>query len=194
MSVTSVSLLDRLRSRADDSAWRRFVSLYDPLIRHWLRPAQLPHADVDDLVQDVLTVVFREMPKFQQQSHPGAFRAWLRAISVHRVRDFLRARNYRPKATGDSDFLETLNQLEDPHSQLSSIWNQEHDQHVLRHLFAQVQPEFQPQTWQAFHMVMLKGTRPAEVAARLGISVNAVLLAKSRILARLRHEAAGLID
>ena len=70
----------------------------------------------------------------------------------------------------------------------------ENDLHVLRHLFSQVQPEFQPQTWQAFQMVMLQGARPAEVAVRLGMSVNAVLLAKSRILARLRQEAVGLID
>jgi hypothetical protein len=32
------------------------------------------------------------------------------------------------------------------------------------------------------------------VAVELGLSVNAVLIAKSRALARLRQEAAGLID
>ena len=57
-----------------------------------------------------------------------------------------------------------------------------------------IRPQFQPTTWQAFQGIMLQGERPAGVAARLGISVNAVLLAKSRVLRRLRLETKGLID
>jgi hypothetical protein len=34
----------------------------------------------------------------------------------------------------------------------------------------------------------------ADVAGRCGLSVNAVRIAKSRVLARLRQEIAGLVD
>jgi RNA polymerase sigma-70 factor (ECF subfamily) len=57
-----------------------------------------------------------------------------------------------------------------------------------------IERDFQEVTWRAFRGVMLDGDTPAAVAARLGISVNAVLLAKSRILARLRQEGQGLLD
>ena len=40
----------------------------------------------------------------------------------------------------------------------------------------------------------LDGAKPAEVAAELGLSVNAVLLAQSRVLRRACQEIAGLID
>jgi RNA polymerase sigma-70 factor, ECF subfamily len=40
----------------------------------------------------------------------------------------------------------------------------------------------------------LREVAPAQAAAELGLSLNAVLLAKSRVLGRLRQEAAGLID
>jgi RNA polymerase sigma-70 factor (ECF subfamily) len=59
---------------------------------------------------------------------------------------------------------------------------------------ASIRAEFQPPTWGAFEAVMLAGESPAAAAARLGVSVNAVLLAKSRILRRLRQEARGLLD
>lgn len=194
MSETSVSLLERLRSVPDEASWRRLVELYTPLLRRWLRHHLLPAADADDLSQEVLTVVVRELSHFEHNGRPGAFRTWLRTILVHRLRDFWRSRRYRPDATGASDFLHKLEQLEDPQSGLSGLWDQEHDRHVVRQLLEQIRDEFEPATWRAFEGVMLGGERPADVAARLGISVNAVLLAKSRILHRLRGEGRGLLD
>src|SRR5262249_39510980 len=172
----------------DDPSWQRLVELYTPLIHGWLRRYFVPEADADDLVQEVLSVVVRELPRFEHNQRTGAFRSWLRGITVNRLRDFWRSRRYRPEATGDSQFVSRLEQLEDPTSGLSQQWNQEHDQHVVRQLLEQIRHEFQPATWQAFSGVMLEGEKPAQVAERLGVSVNAVLLAKSRILHRLRQE------
>jgi RNA polymerase sigma-70 factor (ECF subfamily) len=170
------------------------VDLYTPLIRGWLRRHLLPEVDADDLIQEVLTVVVRELASFRHNGRAGAFRSWLRAVTVYRLRDFWRARRYRPEATGASDFLDKLAQLEDPDSGLSRLWDDEHDRHVIRHLLDVVRPGFERITWQAFEGVMLRGEPSAVVARRLGISVNAVLLAKSRVLARLRRDARGLVD
>jgi RNA polymerase sigma-70 factor (ECF subfamily) len=57
-----------------------------------------------------------------------------------------------------------------------------------------VEPEFTPSTWRAFRRVVLEGAPPTAVAAELGTSVNAVFIAKSRVLQRLRQEARGLLD
>jgi RNA polymerase sigma-70 factor (ECF subfamily) len=169
------------------------TEIYRPWLLGWLVRHGLHEADAEDVVQEILVVVLRELPFFQHNHRAGAFRDWLLTIAVHRLRDALRAQRYRPMATGDSDLLDQLQQLEDPASQLSKQWEVEHDRHVLDRLLAMIEPDFQPTSWQAFRGVMLDGQKPREMAARLGISVNAVLLAKSRILARLRLEARGLI-
>jgi RNA polymerase sigma-70 factor (ECF subfamily) len=194
MLDTSVSLLERLRNQPGDADWNRLVALYAPLIAGWLRGQGVQAGDVDDLTQEVLGVVVRELAHFRHSDRRGAFRAWLRTITVHRLRDFWRARQHRPLATGDSDFARNLEQLEDPHSSLARQWDEEHDRHVVRQLLRLIEPLFEPTTLEAFRAIMLDGCRPAEVAARLDISVNAVLLAKSRVLRRLRQEADGLID
>jgi RNA polymerase sigma factor (sigma-70 family) len=194
MLPTSLSLLERLRTRPDDGAWERLVTIYRPWIVRWLTRHGLADSDADDLAQEILLVVLRELPHFQHNQRPGAFRSWLRKIVVHRLQDFARSQRYRPQPGGDSAFRERLNQLEDPASGLSRHWDQEHDRHVVRRLMALIEPDFQEVTWQAFRGVMLDGETPAAVAARLGISVNAALLAKSRILARLRQEGQGLLD
>jgi RNA polymerase sigma-70 factor (ECF subfamily) len=194
MVPTSLSLLDRLRTTPDDGAWGRLVAVYRPWIVGWVVRHGLGDGDAEDLAQDILVVVLRELPFFQHNRRPGAFRAWLRAITVHRVRAFVRSRKDRPRPGGDSDFLEHLNQLPDPASEPSRVWDRDHDAHVVRRLLELIGPEFRELTWRAFRAVMLEGETPAAAAARLGLSVNAVLLAKSRVLARLRREAQGLID
>ena len=57
-----------------------------------------------------------------------------------------------------------------------------------------VRGDFAPATWQAFLRHALEGVAAADVAAELGLSLNSVLLAKSRVLKRLRGELEGLVD
>jgi RNA polymerase sigma-70 factor (ECF subfamily) len=194
MSDTSISLLDRLRQQPSGDSWQRLVTLYTPLIQGWLRRHGVPDHDVDDLVQEVLGVLVRELPHFQHNQQAGAFRSWLRTVTVHRLRGYWRARQTRPQATGDSDFAESLQQLEDPTSGVSKLWDQDHDRHVMAKLLELIEPEFNATDWKAFRRQVFDGQRPATVAGELGVTVNVALLAKSRVLRRLRQEASGLVD
>jgi RNA polymerase sigma-70 factor (ECF subfamily) len=82
-----------------------------------------------------------------------------------------------------------LAQLADPRSELNRRWEAEHDRQVLRGLLEVVRTDFSPTTWCAFCRTALEGARAALVADELGLSVNAVHAARSRVLARLRHES-----
>jgi RNA polymerase sigma-70 factor (ECF subfamily) len=194
MPDTPVSLLERLRVRPDPASWQRLVDLYTPLIRNWLGRYWLQSADTDDLVQDVLEVLVRELPHFHHDPRPGAFRRWLRTVTVNRVRTFWHGREASPLAMGDGDFEKVLADLEDPDSGLSRLWDAEHDRHVARRLLELIEPEFEATTWRAFRGLMLEGKRTADLAAELGMSPNAVRIAKSRVLSRFRQEAEGLMD
>jgi RNA polymerase sigma-70 factor (ECF subfamily) len=190
---TPISLLERLRVAADPASWERLVALYTPLIRGTLGRYALQSSDVDDLAQEVLATVHRELPHFRHDLRTGAFRRWLRTIVVNRLRGFWRARRSAPQALGD-DLGAVLDRLEDPDSDLSRLWDQEHDRHVARRLLELIEPEFEPGTWQAFRLLVLEGQPTREVARALGVTPNAVRIAKSRVLARFRQEAEGLID
>jgi RNA polymerase sigma factor (sigma-70 family) len=194
VNLTSQSLLDRLRSaRPDAPDWRRLQELYLPLIRAWLSRVPVVGDEVNDLSQEVLLVVIRELPTFQRQ-RDGAFRAWLRQITVNRLRAFHRARHRQPVAGRGDETDRLLSQLEDPSSNFSQQWDREHDRHVFERLLAAVKPDFEARTWEAFTRFALEGRPASVVAEELGITENAVVVAKYRILKRLREEAAGLID
>jgi RNA polymerase sigma-70 factor (ECF subfamily) len=193
MESTSRSLLVRAR-QGQEPAWQRIVNLYRPLIHGYLTYQGVPFQEADDLAQEVLAVVVRELPHFEHAGRTGAFRTWLRHITVNRVRAFFRAGKERAAAVGGSAFLDQVHQLEDDQSALTRRWNEEHDRHVLRHLLEQMEEEFGPVVVRAFHRLTVERVPAREVAAELGMSVGAVYTAKSRVLARLREEAAGLLD
>jgi RNA polymerase sigma-70 factor (ECF subfamily) len=189
---TSVSLLERLRSSPDEAAWRRLDDLYRPLIRRWLLDPRL-REEAEDIVQDVMHVLVRELPHFERQRN-GSFRRWLRTITAHRLLAHQRARQTRPQALGAPLEESPLAQLNDPKSELSLLWDEEHDRYVLRRLLELVEPMFEPTTLAAFRRVVFDEAPAAQVADELGLSVTAVYLAKSHVLKKLREEAHGLVD
>ncbi len=65
---------------------------------------------------------------------------------------------------------------------------------IMRRALELVRAEFEPATWTAFWRTTVDGAVPADAAAELGVSVNAVYKAKSRVLRRLRDELDGLLD
>ncbi len=194
MPATSPSLLERLHDRADDQAWQRLLSIYEPWLRGWLSRHNLQPADVEDVLQEVLLVVSNKLPQFVHTGQPGAFRAWLRLILTNQVRDFLRGRRSREARVAVEPLSDWLEQLEDADSALSRQWNQEHDQQVVRRMLALIQAEFNQTTWQVFQMLVLDDRPAAEVAQALGLTLNAVYVAKSRVLSRLRGELHGLME
>ncbi len=191
MSITPVSLLERLRRPDDSAAWQRLLAIYQPWLRNWLHAHGVPTNDCDDLVQELLVVVLRELPQFRHSGRPEAFRAWLRGIIVNRWRVYHRQRRDAADCAAAEQALE---QLADDGSELSHHWDREHDRHVAQQLLTMVENDFEPRTWQAFRMMVQEGRRASEVAAELGMSEGAVWAAKSRVLARLRQTAKELLD
>jgi RNA polymerase sigma-70 factor (ECF subfamily) len=191
MLDTPRSLLQRLAENADQADWRRLVVLYQPFISRWLRRAGVEDADAEDLGQEVLTVVVKEVPEFRHSQATGAFRKWLRTVVVNRTRGYWRSKQSRPQLQEGSAVLDGL---EDPSSGISGEWDREHDAHLTKRLLDSLEGEFSPTTWAAFRRQVVDGINAADTAAELGMSTNAVLVAKSRVLRRFRAEAAGLID
>ena len=193
MSETRQSLLLRAQTGEAD-AWRDMTDLYRPLILGWLNRQGVPANELEDLSQEVLLSVVKHLSAFQHSGQRGAFRSWLRTIVCSRTADYWRGIDARAQASRGSGATAALQQLADPDSDLNRQWDEEHDRYVVNCLLDLVEEEFEPITVQAFRRLALVGVRGAEAAQELGLSVAAVYVAKSRVFARIRQEADGLID
>lgn len=188
MLTTQPSLLDRLRRSPEQSAWERFVDMYTPLLFAWTNRLGLSGHDAADLVQDLFTVLVEKLPTFQYDANKS-FRAWLKTVLFNRWRNALRRREVENQVAGGSAIDEFPGQSNTP-----EIEEAEYRKHLVRRAFQLMQAEFEPNTWKAcWEYVVLDRPAP-EVAKSLGITINAVYLAKSRVLRRLREELNGLLE
>jgi RNA polymerase sigma-70 factor (ECF subfamily) len=188
MNTTPVSLLERLRQPAERAAWGRFVQLYTPLLFYWARRMGLADADAADLVQDVFTLLIQKLPEFTYDRHKS-FRNWLKTVTLNKWRDQQRQQAAR---LGEARQV-PLPDLPSP-DHAEAFWEAEYRRQLVGRALEVMQAEFQPATWKACWEFVACGRPASEVAAELGLSENAVYIAKCRVLRRLRQELDGLME
>jgi len=186
MLTTSASLLERLGNGSDAAAWGRLVELYTPLMMRWCQRLGLNDADAADFVQDVLVILCEELPRFRYD--PGrSFRAWLKTVLTNVWRKHQRKLSKGPSIGGNPELIPDT----DP---AMFVDEAEHRDFLVHRALTIAQTDFEPATWKACWELVVHDRPASEVAAELGLSVNAVYLAKSRVLRHLRTELAGLLD
>jgi RNA polymerase sigma-70 factor, ECF subfamily len=183
--ATSLSLLERAKA-SDRPAWDRIVYLYAPLVYAWCRRFGLQDADALDVGQEVLRSVFTKLPDFRKDRPGDSFRKWLKTITRNRALDLFRRKSRQPIAL-DSEHA-APDESPEPAEELTE------QKVVLRRALDLVRDDFEPRTWTAFWRVTIDEAPPADVAQELGVSVNVVYLARSRVLRRLADQFAELID
>jgi len=190
--LTSLSLLDRARG-ADPEAWQRLVALYTPLVEIWGHRDGLSGTEIEDAKQEVFLAVHQSLTRFERRKD-GSFRSWLRSVTRSKVIDLQRRRGAE-RAEGGTDAGHRLGQLEaeSPGSGDGSSESAE-----VRMLYQRamelIQRDFSEATCKAFLQTTVDRRATADVAADLGMTANAVRLAKARVLQRLRADFVGLIE
>jgi RNA polymerase sigma-70 factor (ECF subfamily) len=190
---TSTGLVRGLKVQ-DQQAWERLVRLYGPMVYRWGRQAGLQPADAADVGQEVFRAVARKVVDFHRDREGDTFHGWLRAITRNKIRDYMRGAVGKPIRA-----VKNAHDLADVGSpQLGFEPTREEEALEKRLLYQRamylIRGAFEDRSWQAFMRVVVDGRAPADAASELHMTLNAVYLAKSRILRRLREEFVGLLD
>jgi RNA polymerase sigma-70 factor (ECF subfamily) len=192
-SGTSLSLLQRIRN-GDSSGWQRVVELYSPLVYHWCRRWGVEGADADDVQQEVFQAAAQSIGTFRREREGDTFRGWLRAITRNKVLVFWRSRGRQPEAEGGSDAYKLLQEVPERDVEIAEDPEDADQVSALFHrALGQLRGEFEHRTWQAFWRVTVDNQASVDVASELGMTANAVRMAKSRVLRRLREELGDLV-
>lgn len=189
---TSPTLLGRLRAQPENqTAWNHFVERYGSMIQGWCRRWGLQPSDAEDVTQNVLLQLAKQMSQFQLDPL-GSFRAWLKTITYRAWCDFLKDRGKRDdKASGGSTVLQVLGTLEakdDLIHQMEEQWNRE----LLQQAMQRVRQRVQEHTWEVFRLMNQEGLSGPEVAKRLNMKVGAVWVAKSKVQKMIYEEVQRL--
>lgn len=190
-SQTRVTLLLRLRhDPGDAAAWAEFVGQYEGKILAWCRAWHLQEADARDVTQAVLlklAVRLRDFPYDPSKS----FRAWLKTVARHAWLA-LRERQARPGGgSGDTRVLEQLHSVAAGEDLLRRL-EEGFDGELLDEAVRRVRRRVEPHTWEAFRLTAEEGLSGAEAAARIGMRVSQVYVAKRRVQRMLQDEVRKL--
>lgn len=188
MHTTSLPLLGRMRVRTDQASWAEFVDLYAPLLYRWNLAVGLQSADAQEVVQEVLLVVHQRLDGFERR-HPGTFRAWLRAITLNKVRELRRRQRRDDRSMCGPDVLDEL-----PDRRADFAWAERYAEDLFCRACEMVRPLVTDATWRMF-MAAYVDRQPVErVARQFGVSRNAVYIAQCRCLSKVRLIVGNYLD
>jgi RNA polymerase sigma-70 factor (ECF subfamily) len=174
----------RLRDLSDGHAWSQFIELYFPLVFRCLRRNGLQDADAADVAQEVLRSVAAAMPGFTYDASRGSFRGWLLAVTRSRLVKWWHAKKRAGTQLGETELGDWAER--EATEQERAAWEADFRQSLLDVALERVRPLVQPATWQAFWRTSIDGQPAEEAAASLQMSVGAVYVARSRVIAKLR--------
>ncbi len=128
-----------------------------------------------------------ELPHYSR-TEGGSFRGWLFRVTSNVCRDFRQRKATRPlpPAMGLSSVSD-----EPP---LREFEEAEYRKTLVDNGLRTIRGEFAEHTWAAFEQLMVQNRKAADVAANLGLTKNAVYIAQSRVLARLRQVIEEFLD
>ena len=191
-SPTPRTLIRSLRELADgqdEARWARFVELYEPAIRDFIRvqDPDMSEADRDDLVQDTFVRMVPAIRNGVFDSSKGRFRNFLATVIRNLMVDRLRANAVRSSATAVAA-AERLSGVESLAASelLDMKWRLARHHAAVERIFAR--SALSEQSRRVYAMMEIDGLSTGEIAARTGLAANAV----RRIISRVRRMVAAV--
>ncbi|MFO0974307.1 MAG: sigma-70 family RNA polymerase sigma factor [Phycisphaerae bacterium] len=180
-TTTHATLLARIAGQGGDAAWGEFVARYGDLIRGFAVRQGLQAADCDDVVQDVLVKLGKALPGFTYDPAKGRFRGYLKTVVLRCIFDL----SCQRRGERAVEKIEELTQAAGASPDVDDAWEVEWRRYHLRQAMGVIRAEFNDRDVAAFQQYSVDGEEAQAVAAALGMSLDAVYQAKSRILRRL---------
>jgi len=194
--ATRSSLVNRLRNWEDHSSWQDFFDRYWKLIYAVAIKAGLTDVEAQDVVQETVVAVAKQMREGGYDRDKSSFKNWLCLITRRRIIDHFRRRTglkKRPLASEDTNRTDTIARVPDPASlELDAVWDEEWRKNLADAAIERVKDLVSPKQFQIFDLAVLKDLPVREVTKLLKVNTAQVYLARHRVSALVKKEVARL--
>jgi RNA polymerase sigma-70 factor (ECF subfamily) len=193
---TRRSLLSRLKNWGDDDSWKRFFDTYWKLIYGAAIKSGLSDAEAQDVVQETVLCVAKNMGDFKYNPTLGSFKGWLLTLTQWRIADQYRKRQphegtpCEPERGGSLTPLDSL--PDESVAKLEAIWDAEWQKNLMDAALARVKRKVGARQYQIFDLYVVKEWPVEDVVSTLKVSAHQVYQAKTRVSAVLRNELKAL--
>ena len=199
---TRRSLVERLGNPEDHASWRAFFEAYGGLLYRVARAAGLNDSEAQEVVQETVITVARNVGGLRYDPALGSFKGWLLQTARWKIADQFRQRQRRermevsPGGRTDEDGgpgTALIDRLPDPGGpELEAVWEAEWRGSLLAAALARVRTQVDPKQFQIFDCYVTKGWPATRVARELGVSMAQVYVGKHRVGSLLKKMVAEL--
>jgi RNA polymerase sigma factor (sigma-70 family) len=190
--ATRRSLVERLENWDDRQRWQEFFDTYWKLIYSAARKSGLTDTEAQEVVQETVITVAKNVGKLRYDPAIGSFKGWLLQITRWRIADQFRKRQPADaKRFGSRDDRETatIERVPDTNAaDLNALWEKEWQENLFTAALARVKRKVDPKQFQIFDCYVRKEWPAQKVATELRVNVGQVYLARHRISALLKRE------
>jgi RNA polymerase sigma factor (sigma-70 family) len=194
--ATRRSLVDRLENWDDRKRWQQFFDTYWKLIYSAARKSGLTEVEAEEVVQETVITVAKNVGKLRYDPAIGSFKGWLLNITRWRIADQFRKRlpdQQRHRQPADDRGTATMDRFPDSSAQtLDDLWEQEWKENLFGAAITRLKKKVDPKQLQIFDCYVQKEWPAQKVAEHLRVSVGQVYLARHRISALLKKEVKAL--
>ena len=194
--ATRRSLVDRLENWDDRKRWQEFFDTYWKLIYSAARKSGLTEVEAEEVVQETVITVAKNVGKLRYDPAIGSFKGWLLNITRWRIADQFRKRlpnQQRHRHPDDDRATATMDRFPDSGAAtLNQVWEQEWKENLFAAAITRLKKKVDPKQFQIFDCYVQKEWPAQKVAEHLRVSVGQVYLARHRISALLKKEIKAL--
>ena len=185
---TRVTLLERLRTGKDQTAWLEFESTYRAFILSLILRMGIPNADAEDISQTVLTKVWQKIEDFEYNRNRGKFHNWLAAMTRNTVKDFFRTKKNFITGRDAVEYQETYDSIEQQVlPDIEKLAREEWILHITNLAWENIKNDLHENKRSVFKYVSQEIPN-ADIAQKLGISETSVRVYKAEVFEKMRTE------
>jgi RNA polymerase sigma factor (sigma-70 family) len=183
--MTTTQVLEDLKARGDSPVWERFHDYFHGMVVRFARHAGLSAADAEDAAQETMLAFVKAFREGKYDRDKGRLRDWLFGVAK-RVTLNMRSRLPKEQLMADKTGTSFWDMVTDDDG-AERAWQEEWQKMVLVRCLEQARREMDADVFRAFELYAMQEEPVDKVAEQLKMSRNAVYIAKSRVLARLRE-------
>lgn len=185
--ITTSTMLARMQRFDDQEVWQRFFERFRRPLERFAQRCGLSQVEAEDAAQEALTAFLESFRAGKYERAKGRLSSWLFGIAFQLIANRRRrnAREAGRRAAPDAAGGEWADVSDERAA--SNVWDAEWEAATLEACMRQAQRELSEKTFEAFRLIVRDNRTADEAAAALGMTREAVYVAKHRVLKRLNE-------
>ena len=194
---TRITLIEKIKDTANNCAWEDFVAVYKSMIINWATYMGCSQSMAEDVFQESIISLLRNLEKFEYNPTKGRFRGYLKTLVTRRVKDAFRRKKmiYENEFSNDDCINNFIENFEDAHepaeAQLDIMWVTS----VVSRALKIAKNKSDLLTYDSFKLYAIDNLPVNEVCRRLSINnEGTVYQQKSRFIKLVTKELENLLE